>query len=513
MSPLEGLLYGLEVVVQPENLLAALLGAFVGTLVGILPGLGPTAGIAVLLPVTFTMDPVSGLIMIAGIYYGVQYGGSLTAIMMNIPGDAAAVMTTIDGYKMTQAGKAGKAIFIVTFGSFLAGTAATAVVVFMSPYIAKFGLKFGPAEFVAICTVALIIIAAGFGRPLDGLLPMLAGVAIATVGIEGVSGTTRMTGGSIELSAGFSVVVLAVGLFGLVEMLDLLARRRRAVVQQSPRLREMMPTRAEFRRATPAWARGSVLGFVCGLIPGPSTVISTFLAYRVEKTVSKHRDELGTGAIEGVAAPEAANNAAATAGMVPLLALGIPFTPALALMLAAMQIQGVVPGPLVATQSPDLFWGVIVSMFVGNVLLVILNLPLVGVWVSVLRLPKSILVPILVLVAGAGAFAEANRVFDLWIFLAAGLLGYLFRFAGLHLAPLILGLILGPLLEGNLSAAMRVGDGDVMYLFTRPIAAAIWLVLVACFVFVSVRAVRARRTPPSGPVTEEPSTLQDSRTG
>jgi putative tricarboxylic transport membrane protein len=217
MSPLEGLLHGLSVVVQPENLLAALLGAFIGTLVGILPGLGPTAGIAVLLPITFTMDPVAGLIMIAGIYYGVQYGGSLTAIMMNIPGDAAAVMTTLDGYKMTQAGKAGKAIFIVTIGSFLAGTAATLVVTFMSPYIARFGLHFGPAEFVAICTVALVIIAAAFGRPLDGLLPMLVGVAIATVGLDGVSGTARMTFDTLSLSAGFSVVVLAVGLFGLVD--------------------------------------------------------------------------------------------------------------------------------------------------------------------------------------------------------------------------------------------------------------------------------------------------------
>lgn len=480
MSPLEGLLYGLELVFTPELLLAAFIGAAAGTAIGVLPGLGPVAGAALILPLTFTLPPAAGLIMIAGVYAGSMYGGSTTSVLMNMPGEAASVVTAIDGYEMTRQGRAGPALSIMAVGSFIAGTVAIILVTLMSPVVANVALLFGPAEYLALTGGGLLVLArvAG-GSAASGYFPMVLGVLLGTVGVEAVTGEFRYTFGVQELALGFSLVPVAVGLYGIAEIFLLIEDPQRAAKVKSVRLKELLPSREEWRRSLAPWARGSMIGFFFGLLPGPSATLSSFTAYRVEKGVSKYKDQIGKGAVEGVAAPEAANNAAAVGSLVPLLSLGLPFSATFALMLAAMVVQGIQPGPLLIEQRPDIFWSLIASMYVANVMLLILNLPLIGVWVSVLRIPKSMLMPGILVIAVIGSYSTRFSPLDVWILAIMGALGYLLRKLDFALASMIVGLVLGPFIEKHLREGLFLSRGDFSFFFHSGISIGIWSVAVA----------------------------------
>jgi putative tricarboxylic transport membrane protein len=477
VNPIEGLLYGLELVFTPELLLAAFIGAAAGTAIGVLPGLGPVAGAALILPLTFTLPPAAGLIMIAGVYAGSMYGGSTTSVLMNMPGEAASVVTAIDGYEMTRKGRAGPALSIMAVGSFLAGTVAIILVTVMSPLLANVALLFGPAEYLALTGGGLLVLArvAG-GSPASGYFPMVIGVLLGTVGVEQVTGVFRYTFGIQDLALGFSLVPVAIGLYGIAEILLLVEDPDRAAKVRSVKLRELLPSREEWRRAWAPWGRGSILGFFFGLLPGPSATLSSFASYRLEKSVSKHRDELGKGAVEGVAGPEAANNGAAVGSLVPLLSLGLPFSATFALMLAAMVVQGIQPGPLLIEQRPDIFWSLIASMYVANVMLLVLNLPLVGVWVSLLRIPKSMLMPGIIVIAVLGAYSTRNNMIDVWVLVTMGFVGYLLRKLDFALASLIVGLVLGPFIEKHFREGMFLSRGDLTFFFHSGIAIGIWVV-------------------------------------
>lgn len=494
MDILQQLLYGFEVVLTPENLAAALIGCLAGTIVGVLPGLGPTAGAAVLLPLTFTLGPVAGLIMIAAIYYGVQYGGSLTSVLLNIPGETSSVMTTVDGYQLTRQGRAGAALFIMTIGSFIAATVAVVLVTWIGPPVAEFAINFGPPEFLALAVIGLIFLVRIMGGSLaSGLIPMVIGLALGTVGMDAVSGTNRLEFGIPALAQGIDVVAVAVGVFGIAEVMRLVADDARLPTPQKVNMRDLRPTREDVRRSWAPWGRGTITGFIFGLLPGPGPTVSTFVAYKFERIFSKNRDQLGKGAIEGIASPEAANNAAATSGMVPLLSLGIPFTPVLALMVAAMMIQGVTPGPLLSVQHPEIFWGVIASMYIGNVVLVVLNLPLIGLWVRLLQIPRSILISVITVVSIVGTYALNSSMLDVIVLVIAGILGYALSHYGYHMAPLALGLILGPFAERYLREGLFISQGDLTYFVTSPIAAVLWGLLVLGLVAQAVFSMRARR--------------------
>jgi putative tricarboxylic transport membrane protein len=492
VNAVEGILFGLEVAVTPENLLAALLGALVGTILGLLPGLGPVAGAAVLLPLTFTMSPTAGLIMLAGIYYGVMYGGSTTSVLLNIPGEAPSVIAAIEGYEFTKQGRPGPALGIIAIASFVGGTGSVVLVTFFTPVLARAGLLFGPAEFFALTLGGLLVLSRVLGGSMAaGFFPMVLGLLLATVGADGLSGRYRFTYGHLELSRGFTIVALAVGLFGVSELIRIFAHK--TGFPNVPRLsvRSLLPTKEEFTRSVAPWARGGLLGFAFGLMPGPSGTLATFGSYRLEKAVSKGRKEFGTGAVEGLAGPEAANNAAATSSIVPILALGIPFSATLSLMLAALQVHGITPGPLIVERHPEIFWGVIASMFVGNVMLLFLNIPLIGVWVSFLRIPTHYLFPSVVLIALAGAFAARQSIFDLWAMLLLGLIGYLFLRIRFQLAPVIVGFMLGPLIEKHFREGMVIARGDWTFFITQPLAATIWgLVLVGFALGVTRKLMR-----------------------
>ncbi|TCP54257.1 putative tricarboxylic transport membrane protein [Tamaricihabitans halophyticus] len=490
---MDGLLYGLQVAFTLQNLLAAFAGTFAGTLIGVLPGLGPTAGAAILLPLTFTLDPVAALIMIAGIYYGSQYGGSTTAILLNIPGESSSVVTTFDGYKLTQKGRAGATLTIITIGSFISGTVAVVLVTLFGPPAASLALQFGAADFFALVVAGLVVLARVMGGRLsNGLIPLAIGLIAGTVGFDEISGAPRFTFGSTELAQGISVVAVAVGVFGLAELMRTVVNPGQAPTVRKVRIADLVPTKAEWRRSLAPWGRGGIIGFVLGLLPGAAPTMSTFVSYKVEKSVAKNRAEIGTGAIEGVAGPEAANNAAATAGIVPLLSLGIPFTAPLALMVAAMMIQGVTPGPLLVDQHPDVFWGVIASMYIGNVLLVILNLPLIGVWVRILMVPSGVLVAIIVVIALAGTYALNNSMLDVYVLLGAGVVGYFLNRTGFHLAPMAVGLILGPFAEKYFREGLTVAQGDLGYFVDSPFAIVL-LAATALYLVVPALAGLVRR--------------------
>ncbi|TFV64746.1 tripartite tricarboxylate transporter TctA [Geodermatophilus sp. DF01-2] len=479
MNPIEGLLYGLELVFTPELLLAAFVGAAAGTAIGVLPGLGPVAGAALILPLTFTLPPAAGLIMIAGVYAGSMYGGSTTSVLMNMPGEAASVVTAIDGYEMTRKGRAGPALSIMAVGSFIAGTIAIILVTLMSPIVAEVAFLFGPAEYLALTGGGLLVLArvAG-GSTASGYFPMVLGVLLGTVGIEQVTGVFRYTFGLQELALGFSLVPVAVGLYGIAEIFLIMEDPERATRIKSVKLRELLPSREEWRRAWAPWGRGSLIGFFFGLLPGPSATLSSFAAYRTEQAVSKNRDRLGKGAVEGVAGPEAANNGAAVGSLVPLLSLGLPFSATFALMLAAMVVQGIQPGPLLIEQRPDIFWSLIASMYVANVMLLILNLPLVGVWVSVLRIPKSLLMPGIMVIAVIGAYSTRFSPLDVWVLVIMGALGYLLRKLDFALASMIVGLVLGPFIEKHLREGLFLSRGDFSYFLDSGISIGIWSVAV-----------------------------------
>jgi putative tricarboxylic transport membrane protein len=479
VNPFDGMLYGLSVVFTYQNLLAVFAGALAGTMIGVLPGLGPTAGIALILPISYSFDPATGLIMMAGMYYGAMYGGSTTAILVNMPGEAGSVMTCVDGYKLTQKGRAGAALTIVALGSFVGGTVATLGVMMFAPPLASISIQFGPAEFFALTAGGLIVFSRISGGTLAaGIFPMAIGLALSTIGQEAVTGRNRFTFGLLDLSQGIELVAVVVGVYGIAEIMLTVEQLRTQTRPSSVTLREMLPTRAELRRAWAPFGRGTILGFFLGLIPGPHTTLSSFVSYRLEQATSRYRDELGHGAIEGVAGPESANNAAATSTMVPLLSLGIPFGPVSALMLASMMVQGVQPGPMLMTTHPEIFWGLIASMYAGNVMLLILNVPLIGLWVSMLRIPIYIFLPAILIISFVGAYSVNNSMLDVFVLIALGVVGYFLRKMEFQLAPLVIGLVLGPLIEKHLREGLYMGLGDVSVFWKSPVAVAVWLVVL-----------------------------------
>lgn len=504
MEALEGLAQGLAVALQPIHLVAALIGVMFGTAVGVLPGLGPLGGAALILPFTYEMSPTAAIIMIAGIYYGGMYGGSTTSVLLNVPGETSSVITTLDGYALTKKGRAGPTLFIMAIGSAIAATISLVLVAFFSPVIAGFGLRFGPAEFFAVMTCGLIVLSrVSGGSLLSNLFPLFIGIIAGTVGQESVSSAVRFTFGSLELSRGLALVALAIGLFGIAEIFRLVEQRSPPAQVTHVRVRDMLPSREEWRRSRGPWVRGSIVGFLFGLLPGPSASMSSYASYQLERKVAKGRRELGTGEIEGVAAPEASNNAAATSGMVPVLSLGLPFSATLALVLSALMIHGIQPGPLLPTQHPDIFWGVIASMFVGNLMLLVLNIPLIGVWVSMLRAPRYILGAVVLVIATVGTYGTRETMVDVYTLAVASALGYLLTKLDFNLAPLILGFVLGPLIEKYLREGLYLASGDLTYFVTRPIPLALYSVTAAVFVgFVVVRARSTKETEHEAAVEE-----------
>ena len=495
MGPVDGLIYGFSVALSPGNLLAALAGAVVGTFVGVLPGIGPVGAMALLLVATSHLLPVTALIMLAGIYYGSMYGGSTTSILVNVPGEAASVVTAIDGYQMAKRGRAGAALAVAAVGSFAAGTLGVVGLMVAAPALARFALSFGPPEYFALALLGLLALSRiAAGSFWKGLMMLAAGMALATVGMEPVSGSSRYTFGNVALMQGIELVPVVMGLFGVAELLVVAEQAGGLPRVTSVRLRELFPTVAEWRRAVPAILRGSGLGFLIGLIPGPASVISSFGSYRLEWWVAKNRSEFGQGAIEGVAGPEAANNAATSAQMVPLLALGIPFGPATALLLASLMIQGVQPGPLLIAERPEVFWGVVTSMYVGNVALLVLNLPLVGLWVSLLKLPQPILVAAILIFMLVGAYSVNNSMLDLGVLVVMGVVGYVLRKLAFDPSPLILALVLGPMLEKTFRQSLIMSGGDPWVFVSRPISGTlVFAVLVIMVAPALWRVVAPRR--------------------
>lgn len=478
MEALDGFLYGLGIALTYQNLLAAFAGALMGTAIGVLPGLGPTAGVAIILPITYGFDPASGLIMMAAMLCGAMFGGSTASILLNIPGESSAVITCIDGYKLTQKGRAGATLFITATASFFGGLFATACVALFAPLLAQFAIAFGSAEFFALSAGGLLILSRVSGGTLAaGIFPMALGLVLSTVGQESVTGMNRFTFGVNDFRLGIDIVALVVGLYGLAEIMKVVESIQGQAKPVGVKLREMLPTRTEWRRSWAPTGRGTILGFVFGLLPGPSSTLSSFVSYRLEKAVSKYKNEIGDGAIEGVAAPEAANNAAATSLMVPLLALGIPFNSVMALMLAALTVHGVVPGPLLMVANPEIFWSVIASLFVANVVLFILNVPMIGVWVSMLRIPHHIFLPLILILIVIGSYSVRNSMLDVHVLLLLGCLGYILRKFDFELAPMVVGFVLGPLAERHLLEGLYTSQGDLSVFYESPIAMVIWAIV------------------------------------
>ena len=468
------LMLGFSVALQPSVLAYAFAGCVIGTLVGMLPGLGPLAGISLLLPATFGLNPIIAVVLLAGVYYGAMYGGSTTSILMRIPGEAASVMTCIDGYAMTQHGRAGPALAIAAIGSFVAGTLSVVALMFMAPTLASFALRFGPPEYTGLLLMGLFVLAYMSGGSMLKTLAMAAvGLLLGMIGIDAMSGYTRFSYGVIELADGIGIVPVAVGLFGLSEIM-LTAGQPTPPPIQRPTLRQLVPSLAEMKLSVGPIGRGSLIGFLIGIIPGSAHIISSFVSYGVERRMSKHPERFGNGAIEGVAGPESANNAAATGAFVPMLALGIPTGPITAVMLAAIMVHGISPGPMLITQQPELFWGFVASMYVGNVVLLVLNLPLVGLFVNLLRIPYSYLYPAILCFCILGVYSVGNSVVDVWIMLGMGAFGYVLRKTGFEPAPIALGLILSPMLELSVRQSLAMSGGSYGIFFDRPIAVAMF---------------------------------------
>ena len=465
------ILYGFQVTFQPINFLFCGVGVLVGTLVGVLPGIGPAGAMALLLPATFSFSSTSTIILLAGIYYGVQYGGSTTSILVNIPGEASSVMTCIDGHQMARQGRAGPALGIAAWGSFIAGTIANIGLMLVAIPLAHAALKLGPPEYFALmCTGLVIVTYLAQGSVLKAIMMGLVGIILGSIGLDLISGFPRFTFGINELTDGVGIVPLVMGLFGVSEILENLEGNLQREVFKT-HIRNLWPSFKDWMEAKWAIVRGSIIGFVLGILPGGGAVISTFVSYAVEKKISKHPEKFGKGAIEGVAGPESANNAAAGGSLIPLLSLGIPPNPIMAIFFSALIIHGIQPGPLLIKQHPDLFWGLVASLYLGNGLLLVLNLPLIGIWVKVLEIPYKILFPLILLFCLIGVYSMNNLSFDLYVMLFFGVVGWLMRKFGYEGAPLILAYVLGPMLENALRQSLLISQGSFLIFVTRPISA------------------------------------------
>jgi putative tricarboxylic transport membrane protein len=474
MLEMQGLLNGFALAITPINLLFGFIGAVLGTAIGVLPGLGPAATISLLMPITYALgSPLTSIIMMAGIYSGAMYGGSTTSILLNIPGEAASVVTCIDGYKMAKNGRAGAALGISAIGSFIAGTAGIVALTFIAPPLSSFALKFGPAEYFSLTLLGLTLAAFLSGKSmLKGMIMAVFGLLLATVGIDPVTGSLRYTFGTMILMDGIDFLTLAMGVFGIGEILISLEEDMNAELVTT-KIKDVYPTMKDWLESRWAIARGTIVGFVIGLLPGGGAVMASMLAYAVEKRVSKTPERFGEGAIEGVASPESANNAASSASFIPMLTLGIPGNPAIAMIYAALLIQGVQPGPFLITEHPDVFWGVIASMYIGNVLLLFFNLPFVGVWVQMLRVPYSIMAPVIVMICSIGVYSLKNDIDDVLMMFIFGVMGYILRKFKFELGPLLLAFVLGRILERSLSQALIISSGNFSVFVTQPISAAL----------------------------------------
>lgn len=476
---LQNLYLGFSVALTPHVLMYAFVGCLIGTLVGVLPGVGPLAGISLLLPVSFGLNATSAIVLLAGIYYGAMYGGSTTSILMRIPGEAASVMTCIDGYAMTRNGRAGPALAIAALGSYIAGTLSVVALMFLAPPLASFALRFGPPEYFTLLLLGLLALAfMSSGSMLKALAMAVLGLLFGLVGIDPMTGFSRFSFGLVELSDGLGVVPVAVGLFGLSEILMTAGQATPPEVTK-PRLHELLPSGAEWRASVWPVGRGTVLGFLIGIIPGSAHIISSFVSYAIERRISKNPERFGQGAIEGVAGPESANNSATSGAFVPMLALGVPSGPIPAVMMAAMMVHGISPGPLLITQQPELFWGFVASMYVGNAVLLILNLPLVGLFVNLLRVPYRLLYPAILMFCVLGVYAVNGSVVDIGIMTVMGALGYLLRKFDFETAPIVLGLVLAPMMEMSFRQSLSMSSGNYSIFITRPIAVTLLTVALA----------------------------------
>jgi putative tricarboxylic transport membrane protein len=470
---LQNLYLGFSVALAPNVLMYAFIGCVIGTLVGVLPGVGPLAGISLLLPISFGLNATTAIVLLAGIYYGAMYGGSTTSILMRIPGEAASVMTCIDGYAMTRRGRAGPALAVAAVGSYIAGTISVIALMVLAPPLASFALRFGPPEYFTLLLLGLLALAyMSSGSMLKALAMAVLGLLFGMIGIDPMTGFSRFTFGLVELGDGIGVVPVAVGLFGVSEIL-LTAGGATTPEVTKPRLKELLPSREEWLSVLWPIGRGTILGFLIGIIPGSAHIISSFVSYALERRIAKHPERFGQGAIEGVAGPESANNSATSGAFVPMLALGVPSGPIPAVMMAAMMVHGISPGPLLISQQPELFWGFIASMYVGNVVLLILNLPLVGIFVNLLRIPYPLLYPGILMFCVLGVYAVNGSVVDVGIMTAMGALGYVLRKFDFETAPVVLGLVLAPMMEMSFRQSLSMSSGSYSIFIGRPIAFAL----------------------------------------
>ncbi|HLS84754.1 MAG TPA: tripartite tricarboxylate transporter permease [Burkholderiales bacterium] len=495
MEILDHLLLGFSVALSPLHVLYALIGVLLGTLIGVLPGVGPVATIAMLLPITFNLQPEAALIMLAGIYYGSQYGGSTTAILVNLPGETSSVVTCLDGYQMARRGRAGPALAIAAIGSFTAGCIATLVIAMAAPPLAEVALKFGPAEYFSLMVLGLVAATVlAHGSLIKAIAMVVVGLLLGLIGTDVNSGVLRFTFDIPELSDGISFAVVAMGMFGIAEIIGNLELKDKREVFTS-KVKNLMPTLDDFKRSWLPILRGTGLGCFLGILPGGGSILSAFGSYTIEKKLSKHPEEFGKGAIEGVAGPESANNAGAQTSFIPMLTLGIPGNAVMALMIGALMIQGIAPGPQVMNDKPDLFWGLIVSMWIGNLMLVVLNLPLIGIWIRLLTVPYRFLFPSILVFMAVGVYSLSNNPFDLVIMAVFGLFGYVCVKLECEPAPMILGFILGPLMEENLRRAMLLSRGDpfVFVSPSKPISLGFLIAAVLLLAMVALPALRKKR--------------------
>jgi putative tricarboxylic transport membrane protein len=491
---LANLALGFSVAANPYNIMFCMLGALVGTLVGVLPGVGTVATIAMLLPITFGLPPVGALIMLAGIYYGAQYGGSTTSVLVNIPGEATSVVTCLDGHQMAKQGRAGPALAIAALGSFFAGCVATVLVAALGAPLTGLALLFGPAEYFSLMVLGLIFaVVLAKGSVLKAVAMVLMGLLLSMVGSDLETGAGRMTFDIPELADGIGFANIAMGVFGFAEIIRNLELPPESRDILKTKISGLMPSRADLIAAAPAIARGTIIGSLVGILPGGGAVIASFAGYTFEKRLSKHPERFGHGAIEGVAAPESANNAAAQTAFIPLLTLGIPPNAVMALMVGAMTIHGIVPGPQVMTKQPELFWGMIASMWIGNLALVVINLPLVGVWVTLLRVPYRLLFPSIIVFCCIGVYSINNAPADVLIAALFGLIGFWLIKHDFEGAPMLLGFVLGPLMEENLRRAMLIARGDATVFFTRPISGVLLGIAILMLILAVLPTIRKRR--------------------
>lgn len=484
---------GFLLCLTPINLLCAFLGVFLGTLAGVLPGLGISGTVAILLPITYGMDPLTALIMVSGIFFGAQYGGAITSVLVNIPGEATSIVTTFDGYPLARKGMGGKALGIAAISSFIGGTVGLLFLTFCASWLARVAVSFGKPEFFAIVIFGLFVLTnVGGKKKVKSMIMLCFGLLLGCVGLDDVFGTLRFTFGNTNLYGGINFVVFVMGVFGITELIKTVSIKEDKGDILSFKFRDLYPTKEDFRKVWKTIARGSIFGFLVGLVPGPGSILATFGSYGIEKKLSKHPELLGTGVLEGVAAPESANNASMYAQMVPLLSLGLPFSSSVALLMSAFILHGITPGPMLITAHPEIFWGLIASMFIGNIMLLVINLPLVGIWASMLKIDFAILMPIITIITFTGGYAINNRVFELGLMVVLGFIGFFLNVTGYDLAAACLGVFLCGTLEDSLCGTMTLYHGSLIEMMAnRPVAAVILLLAVFIVLFTSASSLRA----------------------